>query len=160
MSNYRTFFKNYYHLSFDKNIHVHHIDHNRENNSIENLVAIPSELHQKYHTFMIDADYAISRSGGIHNFFFTLDQTFWIDGKKMFVIMQEYYELMQPWRRLKTLLDVVLDCCEKEKLSLWDNLEISYKIDNNIYLPSLSFIGKSQPTEVLEIFFHEKMLII
>lgn len=28
---------------------VHHIDHNRENNSLENLVLIPKKMHAKYH---------------------------------------------------------------------------------------------------------------
>lgn len=32
-----------------KEMHVHHIDHNRENNSPENLVAIPFDLHGRYH---------------------------------------------------------------------------------------------------------------
>lgn len=39
------------HLGFilPKEMHVHHLDHNRENNGIQNLVAIPSELHGRYH---------------------------------------------------------------------------------------------------------------
>ena len=36
-----------------KNYHVHHIDHNRKNNKIKNLVAIPIKLHSKYHNVYI-----------------------------------------------------------------------------------------------------------
>jgi hypothetical protein len=32
-----------------KGYDIHHIDKNRNNNSILNLVALPKELHQKYH---------------------------------------------------------------------------------------------------------------
>ena len=32
---------------------VHHIDLNRENNNIENLVALPKKLHQDYHIFIL-----------------------------------------------------------------------------------------------------------
>lgn len=160
MANYRTFFKNYYHLSLDKNIHVHHIDHNRENNSIENLVAIPSELHQKYHAFMNEAEWVIEYLGGFHSFFFELDQRFWIDGKKMFVIMQEYYELMQPWRKIKAQFDEAIDYSKKRNLPLWNNLNLSYKIENGIYLPSLSFIGESQITDSFEILLASGMTVL
>ena len=34
-------------IDFDKEIH--HIDGNRKNNKIKNLVSIPIELHKKYH---------------------------------------------------------------------------------------------------------------
>ena len=31
--------------------HIHHLDHDRKNNSIENLVSIPAKTHQRYHFF-------------------------------------------------------------------------------------------------------------
>lgn len=34
---------------YPEGFNIHHIDENRENNSITNLVALPSELHRKYH---------------------------------------------------------------------------------------------------------------
>lgn len=47
--NYRKYYKNYYNIDFDKKYVVHHIDCNRENNNIHNLVLLPVELHIKYH---------------------------------------------------------------------------------------------------------------
>lgn len=40
----------------DGEIHVHHIDHDRDNNHISNLVALPKKLHYQYH-------YTINRIG-------------------------------------------------------------------------------------------------
>ena len=33
----------------DSDIQIHHIDHNRNNNELDNLVAIPKKLHEDYH---------------------------------------------------------------------------------------------------------------
>ena len=49
LKNYREKYKRYYNIKFDKNYVVHHIDGNRENNAISNLVLLPSKLHAKYH---------------------------------------------------------------------------------------------------------------
>ena len=49
MTNYRQFYKDYYQIEFGKEYEVHHIDGNRENNDISNLILLPRELHRKYH---------------------------------------------------------------------------------------------------------------
>lgn len=54
MANYRTIYKKYFGIEFDKNYAVHHIDFNRANNDISNLLLLPRELHAKYH-FIINA---------------------------------------------------------------------------------------------------------
>lgn len=46
---YRKFYQEVTGELIPKCFDVHHIDFNRENNSIENLVSIPKELHQAYH---------------------------------------------------------------------------------------------------------------
>ena len=49
-TNYRKFYADYYGINWDhKRFQVHHIDGNRQNNSIENLVLLPTELHQLFH---------------------------------------------------------------------------------------------------------------
>lgn len=49
-SNYRKFYASHYGIEWDtKEFQVHHIDGNRENNSIDNLVLLPRELHAKIH---------------------------------------------------------------------------------------------------------------
>lgn len=47
--NYRKFYKEYYQIEFDNSFHIHHIDGNRENNNINNLLLLPKKLHQQYH---------------------------------------------------------------------------------------------------------------
>lgn len=46
---YRQLYKDYYGIDFDDSMIVHHIDFDRKNNSIENLLLMPRELHAKYH---------------------------------------------------------------------------------------------------------------
>lgn len=49
-TNYRKFYAEYYGIKWDpKKFQVHHIDGDRSNNSIENLVLLPTELHQLFH---------------------------------------------------------------------------------------------------------------
>ena len=47
--NYRQKYKNYYGINFDNNFVVHHLDGNRENNNINNLLLLPKRLHNSYH---------------------------------------------------------------------------------------------------------------
>jgi len=48
--NYVKFYKKQTNHEYDsKKFSVHHIDGNRENNSIDNLVMLPQRLHNKYH---------------------------------------------------------------------------------------------------------------
>jgi len=47
--NYRKIYKSYF-GSIPKGYIIHHYDHNRENNEINNLVALPEILHLKYHS--------------------------------------------------------------------------------------------------------------
>lgn len=49
LKNYRTKYKRYYGIDFGKEYAIHHIDGNRSNNDINNLVLLPTKLHSKYH---------------------------------------------------------------------------------------------------------------
>lgn len=46
---YRRLYAEHLGRTFDRETHVHHIDHNPENNCFSNLVAIPRDLHGRYH---------------------------------------------------------------------------------------------------------------
>lgn len=46
---YRQLYKDYYGIDFDDSMVVHHIDFDRTNNNIDNLLLMPRELHAKYH---------------------------------------------------------------------------------------------------------------
>lgn len=50
---YRKFYKDYYGIEFDgRKFEVHHIDLDRENNDIKNLILLPKNLHKKYHDLL------------------------------------------------------------------------------------------------------------
>lgn len=46
---YRQLYKDHYGIEFGPEMAVHHIDFNRDNNSIDNLLLLPNKLHAKYH---------------------------------------------------------------------------------------------------------------
>jgi hypothetical protein len=51
---YRKFYEKVLNVKLIKDFHVHHIDGNRENNEINNLLALPKDLHNKYHKCVND----------------------------------------------------------------------------------------------------------
>lgn len=51
LKNYREKYKRHYNIDFGSDFVVHHIDENRQNNDIENLLLLPRELHSKYHAY-------------------------------------------------------------------------------------------------------------
>lgn len=62
--NYRKLYKDYFGIDFDKNYDIHHIDFNRDNNDISNLILLPKDLHAKYHT-LINSLGGIDKNGCI-----------------------------------------------------------------------------------------------
>ena len=58
LKNYRLKYKRYYNIEFDSNFDIHHIDFNRNNNDINNLILLPKELHSKYHTLINELGHA------------------------------------------------------------------------------------------------------
>lgn len=50
MTDYLKFYSRYYGITWDRQeFEVHHIDGNRKNNDIDNLILIPKDLHQRLH---------------------------------------------------------------------------------------------------------------
>lgn len=47
--NYRKYYEDKCNIKIPKDFEIHHIDGNRNNNNIKNLVMLPKELHQEYH---------------------------------------------------------------------------------------------------------------
>ena len=50
MGNYRSFYSKKV-CDVGNGFVIHHMDHNRKNNNIENLVMLPSKLHHRYHYY-------------------------------------------------------------------------------------------------------------
>lgn len=70
--NYRKFYQDELGLILDKSYDVHHIDSNRKNNKLSNLVSIPKKLHCKYHTRKANYEDIISRINDC-NYFYKLE---------------------------------------------------------------------------------------
>lgn len=49
---YRNIYTKQYGLELPKDYEIHHIDQNRNNNNIINLIAIPKRLHRDYHNLI------------------------------------------------------------------------------------------------------------
>lgn len=49
MKNYRSIYEKCLRCKIPDGFVIHHIDFNRENNEISNLIAIPEQLHKDYH---------------------------------------------------------------------------------------------------------------
>ena len=104
---YRKKFKEYYRIEFSNDFHVHHIDLDRTNNDIENLMILPKKLHSSYH-FLLGA-----RDGN------KLKRT--INTKiHSSVINSDSYDLMQA----KKLLEVLMECNKWYDYKLYLNGEI------------------------------------
>jgi len=67
--NYRKFYQEELGIILDKSYHVHHIDGNRQNNDIVNLVALPKKLHLKYHNQKAKYDFVVSSINECSYFF-------------------------------------------------------------------------------------------
>lgn len=52
LKNYREKYKRYYGIDFGSEYSIHHIDFDRTNNDISNLLLLPKELHAKYHMIL------------------------------------------------------------------------------------------------------------
>ena len=56
--NYIKLYESHYGITWNRQKYqVHHIDCNRENNNIDNLILLPKELHQRIHTTPCFNDY-------------------------------------------------------------------------------------------------------
>lgn len=54
MQNYKKIYTSITKKPIPKGFDIHHIDMNRNNNSIENLVMLPKELHRQYHQLILN----------------------------------------------------------------------------------------------------------
>lgn len=52
--NYRKKWEKYYQRKIPEGFDIHHIDLNRENNDISNLLLLPAELHNEYHALLCE----------------------------------------------------------------------------------------------------------
>jgi len=65
--NYRKYYSDYYGIKIDSSYAIHHIDFDRNNNNINNLLLLPRKLHSKYHLLINSLTY--QKSEIYHGFF-------------------------------------------------------------------------------------------
>lgn len=67
LKNYRKKYERFYGEKLPDGYEVHHLDLDRVNNSINNLIAIPKDVHRAYHETMIKLEFSIV-SGNTNSF--------------------------------------------------------------------------------------------
>ena len=68
MKDYRKIYADYFGIKWDRKIfEVHHLDRNRENNDINNLVLLPKKLHKEYHKIISIIQYDFENGADIFN---------------------------------------------------------------------------------------------
>lgn len=63
MKNYRKFYEDVFGINIPKGYEIHHIDGDRQNNTIRNLVLLPKKLHNEYHTALFNVKYCFGNYG-------------------------------------------------------------------------------------------------
>ena len=112
LKDYRKKFKRYYGIDFSSRYSVHHIDFDRSNNDITNLMVLPRELHSRYH-FCVSAMRSTSDGNG---------SNFTIDAKIQPMNRQGWYISI-----LDNFSSVMMEC------SIWAD----YKLYLDGYMPNV-----------------------
>lgn len=69
MTQYRKLYADFYGITWDhKEMEVHHIDYNHDNNDIGNLILLPRWLHKELHSTYSETRHVLSMSCSTHDF--------------------------------------------------------------------------------------------
>lgn len=102
-SNYRQLYKEWYGIEFGRDMAVHHIDYDRTNNEIDNLLLLPMELHIQYHVIM--SHLGGNGNGQIEKVLLKPRQLGESDKAKCLKTLSETIERIKPWINFKLKLD-------------------------------------------------------
>lgn len=100
---YRQLYKKYYGIEFGAQYDIHHIDENRNNNNISNLLLLPHNTHENLHLLLID-----------HDRYSDYDFREFIYSKNLELIRLELYaqtlQELSYWNGIKQLMDLNIKC--------------------------------------------------
>ena len=106
---YRKFYEQILNVKLKKEEEVHHLDRNRGNNEINNLVAIPRKLHRQYHLCLIMCEFGFKHfnncSEEIFNAYYCEIKKWHIQIEKLKKIEKEIDLYIQ--KRNSVLLEVI-----------------------------------------------------
>lgn len=116
MKDYRKLYKKHYDIEFGPEYVIHHIDENRDNNEIENLILLPSSLHSRFHEAIRECRYAETGSTiTLGDMRATLDSVIEID------YFASFYERMSSlmreiavWVDMKRMADMYINQGSRE----------------------------------------------
>ena len=133
-NNYRQYYKEYYGIDFGKEFAVHHIDMNRDNNDIRNLLLIPTKIHAKYHFYENAIEYA---SNGDEKTLFSMCISPYFSS---LFSTDEFLYLINEVRRWYCLKEEV-DCYIAGEKDEFDKTSFSsvYQKDINKYISRINF---------------------
>ena len=106
---YRKFYEKSLDTKLKKEEEVHHLDRNRENNEIINLVAIPRKLHKQYHLCLTMCEFGFKHfndcSEEIFNAYYCEIKKWHVQIEKLKKIEKEIDSYIQ--KRNSVLLEVI-----------------------------------------------------
>lgn len=60
---YRDYYKKFFNIEFDDRFEIHHINFDRKDNDISNLILLPKEVHRAVHDLMYNLSYGDNSFG-------------------------------------------------------------------------------------------------
>lgn len=98
--NYRQYYKDYYGIEFGQDMVVHHIDFDRSNNNINNLLLLPNKLHAKFHFALsmlvgLDGERELNKELQLTSPMVPIHYSRWLR------IMADTLDEISPWIRMK-----------------------------------------------------------
>lgn len=105
-TNYRQYYKDYYGIEFGPDMVVHHIDFDRSNNNIDNLLLLPNTLHAKYHFALSmlvgpEKEKALDKELQLFGPMVPIHYSQWLR------IMADTLDEIEPWIRMKMDYDML-----------------------------------------------------
>lgn len=99
-ADYRQIYKDYYGIDFDSSFAVHHIDFDRQNNAIDNLLLMPRQLHAKYH-FVYSQLFGPDKTADLSREFRLTDAAVSFHYSQWLRLMAETLDEVIPWFKMK-----------------------------------------------------------